>query len=59
MFNLGTFVGGAYQMHDFDCGCKECLAEAEDGLDSMFPNAETDEELEEAMEHEWSRMLDR
>jgi hypothetical protein len=45
--------------HDFDCECKQCMEEVEEGLDTMFPNVESKEELEDALEHEYSRMLDR
>lgn len=45
--------------HDFDCECKKCREVYEDGLGTLFPNVESDEDLEEALEHELSRMLDR
>ena len=45
--------------HDFDCECEQFMEEVEEGLNSMFPNAESEEDLEEELEHELSRMLDR
>ncbi|WGG47693.1 hypothetical protein [Rossellomorea sp. DA94] len=44
--------------HDLYCDCKKCSAEAEDGIDSMYPNLDL-EDKEEFFERELSKALDR
>ncbi|MCC2380592.1 hypothetical protein LKM00_24680 [Bacillus wiedmannii] len=45
--------------HEWGCQCKKCFEEIEDGLYSMFPNANTEDELEEELDRSFSKMLDR
>ena len=52
-----------FEQHEEDCRCEDCIEERqmdkEFDLYSMFPNAETQEDLEEELDHSLSRMLDR
>lgn len=43
--------------HEYDvkCQCKKCIEESESIRRDMFPNEESNEELEEALFDEWSK----